>query len=139
MTDSFNDLIICILTVVLIYIFYKKMCKKNLPSVSSSNVDVNSPKQLLDINSNTVNNNQVVSNMMQNELQHTQTNMPYVMDDNSLDINEYHEVAAPTTIMHNEQPVDKELIKEPSNFNYTKLFSNDFDYYTPEQLYPAFE
>lgn len=158
MTDSFNDLIILILTIILVYVFYNKMCKRKLPSIVavSNNVNVKPIAQLLDINSNTVNNNPVVSNLEQNEIQHqeqhqeqhqvqhqntnTNASMPYVMPDDDLDMSDnYHDITLPTTIMHGEQKIDEELVKEPSNFNYTKIFSKDFDYYTPDQLYPAFE
>lgn len=149
MTDSFNDLVIYILIIILIYVLYKKMYKKNQPvaaPIVNKLIKTQQPK-LLGINSNTVNDNNIVSNLEHNELQYTNNNMPY----NSISNSDYLNAvisSQPSNDCQNivasrqpiqEESIDTELLKEPTNFYYTKKFNNDFDYYNPEKLYPAFE
>lgn len=173
MKDSFKDLIIVVLTIILLYLVYKKLninkkqssyvAKDYKPHLNYSEPphnfkiqrvhlesDEQEPKyihhpkhqagELLLINSNSANTNRNESNMLDNELNHIDTQVPYhVINENHIDEEINHNLGqtecASGTDFTNKVPVN--LPRD--EFNYDKTINQEhFNYYDNEPSYPLF-
>ena len=123
-TDNCKDVMIVCLTLILVYLVYKKLNKsRKTQSKSCSNKDV----ELLNINSNTVNHDIGVTNMSGNELSRIDDNKPYVSYDfEPLNNESIHD------IMQNVEQPDN----ESTSFHYTKDYDN-VRYYDGHVVYPS--
>jgi hypothetical protein len=135
MTDSLKDIIIVILLTIAIYLVYKKFMKTKLVRkcigpihLDNYHLIVQHPDNQhvgchphivdnhLSINSNSLSDDVVVSNVSDHELVHIDDSKPFLSN---------HDVTVNNEINHGEELV-------VSDFNYTKEFEEDFQYYDPE-------
>jgi hypothetical protein len=121
--DTFQDMVIVCLTIVLIYLVYKKINKQRTSKKSCSMSD----SELLNINSNAVQNGTHITNMSSNELVHIDDNKPYLSyDDAPINNESIHDV-----MQNVEQPTS-----EAQSFNYAKDYTN-VQYYDNNAVYPS--
>jgi len=163
MTDSLKDLIIVILSVILVYLIYKKLNKttqkvnkrvhhsnKHVQHLNNNYANCNSHirehinehnnyhqemnnydqniddteylnnnhNELLSINSNSVSDDIVVSNISNHELVHIDDSKPFLSNE-ELSISNHYDTEVVECLTY-------------LDFNYTKDFEEDFDYYDPE-------